>query len=463
MEVKLELAPEDYKAPYLEELKKQARKVSLPGFRPGKVPLGMVKKMLGKSVLAEQLNELFSEHFGQFIKEEKLRVLGDPVVKEGLGEEDFDVNAESPIAVVFQIAYAPDISINYTLSEPVSMYQVEADEPFVEKNIEEQRERFAEVTQPDEVEVGDTVFGKLFEVNAEGEAVAEGFEKMIPLSPDRVENEAAFAPLIGKKIDESVPYDLKAVSEDPEALKKLFFLEAEELEQLEGKTLHLTVKRINRTRPAEMNEEFFKRIKDAYGWEDEITDEASLRATLKSNIEAEFADNARWRWRSMMQRRLLEANPYEYPKEFLTDWIVRTNEDFDEEKAREEYPSFARSLTWSLLVNKITEENEAQVYVSDAELREKMIQGLRQQFAQMGQVLDPSQEEEYFQIMTQDEEVVERHFRRLLDGKVFNFLEEKFNPKRVSITATAFSELPSVAVELGDESPEEEAEAASAE
>jgi trigger factor len=200
-------------------------------------------------------------------------------------------------------------------------------------------------------------------------------------------------------------------------------------------------------------------VRSAYDWEeDEVADEATFLATFERSIEDEMNNSARWRWRSLAQRRFLEANAMEFPKEFLIDWMVRTNKDTDAEKAREEYDGFARSLTWSLLVNKIAEENEEEVKVDPALLRERMIQSLRQQFMQMGQVLTPEQEEEYFQYMVQNQEVVDRQYQQLLDEKIFDFLETKFNPEKVSITATDFLELPSVAVELGDESPETETE-----
>jgi len=182
-EITLHLAPEDYKEQVMKTLKEHAKKANLPGFRPGKVPMGMIKKMVGKSVLIEELNQIIQKELFDYIEKEKLDILGNPIPKDTKSEDYFDLGLNKELEFTFEVGLAPEIELQWDKLEAIEDYEIEIDEEYLEKELENQRERHAEVTNPEEVQEGDIIYGKLEEIDDQEQLVEEGYERMIVLIP----------------------------------------------------------------------------------------------------------------------------------------------------------------------------------------------------------------------------------------------------------------------------------------
>ncbi|WNJ19746.1 trigger factor [Pontibacter sp. G13] len=442
-EIKMLVAPADYKEQVDAELKRQARRANMPGFRPGKVPVGVIRKMVGTAVVIEELNKLVGESLTNYIQEEKLNLLGDPLPVDTKTEEDFDPHCEKEMEFDFEVGLAPDFDINYKLKKAPQLMEVSIDDKFLDQEIENYRDRFGEVTNPEEVAEGDIVYGKLYELDDNGEELEGGFSQMIALNPLRVKKKTVLKPFFGKAVGFKRKFDPVKVGSSLAASASLLFIDEAKLEELKDKNMEIEVKRINRVSLAEMNEEFFKKVAEAlkFDGDADLSTEEGFKAALKAFLENDLTKSADAYYRNKLQTAFIEQNPMEFPAEFLKKWLVRTRKEYTEERAESEYEDFSQSLVWTLIVEKVMADNE-DLKVSEEDLKEEMRRQIREAFASMGdQNFDDEMLEQYLNHSLQNREMVDQTYRRILDNRVFDFLKEQVKPKNKEITATKFVDL----------------------
>lgn len=438
--IHLHLDPADYKDEVYQELKKHARQANVPGFRKGKVPVGMIKKMVGSSVVVEEVNKKVSSALSNFLKDEELRILGHPLPVGQLQEEDFDVDCTKELDFTFEIGLAPEFEVNFDLADAPMLYEIEIDDAFLNQELDSYRDRFADVTNPEEAAEGDIIYGSLEEVNEEGEVVEEGFQRMISLNPTRVENDAFFAPFPGKKIDETVDIDIFTMKEDPAEIGKLLFLE-EEIEELKDKKLQFTLKRLNRIAHAELNEEFFGKVAGMLQWEEtEFESEEAFLSKMREHLTKDMKESAKWHFRNEAQKGLMELNALSLPDEFLKKWMLENEEKYKtEDEVEEAYPEYSKSIVWSLIVEKLKEANEG-LQVDREDLETSIRVAIEESFANRGEPIQPEMMEEYVNYSLQNQEMMDMHYNRLTNDRLYEFLEEKITAASGTISATDFLE-----------------------
>ncbi|MEM6805437.1 MAG: trigger factor, partial [Bacteroidota bacterium] len=354
------LTPEDYKPQVNEELKKQAKKASMPGFRPGKVPFGLVRKMVGMPVLIEEVNKIVSKALSDYLRDEEISLLGDPMPNEQKTEDDFDVNCEKDLDFVFEVGLAPDFEVDYKLKKKPTKYAISIDDDFLNEQIDNFRDRFGEVSNPEEVAKGDVMYGRIHEVDGEGNVVEGGFDKMIALNPERVESKSFFKPYLGKKVDEIFDIDVFKVAKKHADVASVLFMEEDELKELKGKSLKMELKKINRVETAELNEDFFGKVAASLQWqtkegeeEIKIETEEDFRTRMQEQLESEFSENSKWYYRNELQKGLMDSNSLDLPDEFLKRWMLKTQKDYTEERVDKEYEDFQKSVSWSMIVENV--------------------------------------------------------------------------------------------------------------
>ena len=432
----------DYKDQVKATLKEQAKKASLPGFRPGKVPLAVVRKMVGTSVVIEELNKIVAQSVQSFIEEEKLEVLGDPLPKDQKKEEDFDPKAEKDMTFTFELGLAPEFEVNLELSDIPPQYQVEIDEAYLDKELNIYKEHFGETSTPEEFELGDIVFGKVFEADENGEPLEGGFDQMIPLNPKRIENEEFFKAFEGGKIDSVFDFDAKKISEDPGELKSILFQNEDVIEKLLDANLKVEIKRLNRVKPAEINEEFLKKLTESMKWEleeeQDMTEELA-RKKMAETLEAQFNDAAKNRFKNKLVEALIKQHELEFPDEFLKKWLQATNEEATEESVEKDYPKFSDDLTYTLIEGKLIEKFDIKVENEDVE--KTLRSSLEQNLVRSGMPVDDNMMNTYLDYARKDRDTMNRMFRTALTNNVLDKMVEEFNPEISLINATDFIEL----------------------
>ncbi|MEL6252735.1 MAG: trigger factor [Bacteroidota bacterium] len=439
------LSPEDYKPQVTEELKKQAKKASMPGFRPGKVPFGLVRKMVGMPVLIEEVNKIVSKALSDYLRDEEISLLGDPMPNTQKTEDDFDVNCEKELDFVFEVGLAPQFDVDFKLNKKPTKYNISIDDAFLKEQIDNFLERFGDVTNPEEVAKGDIMYGRIHEVDGEGNVVEGGFDKMIALNPDRVESKSFFKPYIGNKVDEVFDIDIFKIAKKHADVAEVLFMQEDELKELKGKPLKMELKKINRVEAAEMNEEFFGKVAASLQWmpdegetELKIETEEAFKARMVKQLEKEFDENSKWYYRNEVQKGLMEGNKVDLPDDFLKRWMLKTQEEYTEERVESEYEDFSKSVTWSMIVENISKTED--IKVEEEDLKDSIRDFVRKNLPAMGDDGE-SREEEYINYIMQNQEMLEQHYRRIRDEKLYDVLEEKVGSKSGKITASKFVEM----------------------
>ena len=442
----VQIEPEDYRDNVHSVLKDYAKKVNLKGFRPGKVPVRVVKKMYGAGVLLEELNKIVSQELGQYIEEKSLPVVGEPLPLttdiDLEGEEDSNYDFE------FEVGLFREFDVDYGLAGENSLYNISIDDETLDKEVENLQKTYGPMSNPESSQEGDTLFGKLMQLGEDGEPVEDGYSRMYALNPERVQDEAFKEKMAGGlkpeedhlelRMEEIVENDheMRRVWENNVQNEKIRDVSDEDLEAIKGMTFRFEVRKINRIEPMEVGQELFDK---AFG-EGNISSEEEMRTKLGEDMTTFFEREAQRFYRSKTIKALLEGVEIDLPDEFLQRWLVRTREQVTEENIGDLYESYSRSLKWRLIVEKMQRDNPALI-VEEEDLREQARIAVMQQFGSMLGDAEPEKMDNFVDYFLKDEKMSGRLFDEVLERKIFTVLEEKNPPASEDITASEFLEV----------------------
>ncbi|SHK98594.1 trigger factor [Hymenobacter psychrotolerans] len=357
------LTEADY-APAVEaKLKDYSKKAQIKGFRPGKVPASLVRKMYGKGILADEINALLGKAVDGYIKENDLKILGEPLPM----SNNIDLDAQKDFAFQFELGLLPNFELPADQSVSVDRHKVDLDENTLNETYEQIGRQFGETSEPEASEAGDYIFGKLKKADEEG----EGRQVLLPTSKVT----AGADKFVGVKAGDVVTFDLKeAFGGDATAIRNFTGFGKDEAAAVEGEYT-LTVDKVNRTVEPEHNQELFDKVfgKDIVTSKEEYDEK--IRGTVQENYDRE-ADN-------LMNRqiidKMLESTTIEIPKEFFKKWLLRANEGkLTAEQIEEHYDDYEKELKWSLIRNKVVEEQGLKV--DNEEIVDRTMQKILGQF-----------------------------------------------------------------------------------
>ncbi|MCX2738969.1 trigger factor [Pontibacter anaerobius] len=344
-QLKVVLEEADYAPKVDQQVKEYSKKAQIKGFRPGKVPAGLVKKMYGKSILVETINKTLQEEISKYIRENDVKLLGEPLPENDQPEIDWD--NQKTFEFTYQVGLLPDF--NLPLDKSVEGVKVELDQKTIDEAYENLKRQFGKTVNPETSEQGDFISGELKQVDGEFQS-----KTLIPTSRV-VEGQDKF---VGVKTDDVIRFDIrKTFGDDNAALAHVTGLSKEVAADLNGE-FEFIVEKINRTESAELNQELFDKLfgKDEVKTEEEF--DAKIRETILENYERE-ADNLLYR--NIMDT-LIDNVEVELPTEFFKRWIQVTNEGkLTTEQIEENFDKYVRELKWSMIKNKVVEENELKV------------------------------------------------------------------------------------------------------
>lgn len=419
--VKVKVGPEDYTDKVENALKSYQKKASMPGFRPGKVPPSLVKKMYGKSVLAEEINRILSDSIYKYIQENKLDVLGNPLPKEDNNNVDFDTQQEFEFQ--FDMALAPQFNLDLESGHKFTEYKVAADEKLIDGYVSDMTRRYGKIAPTDVATDGDLIYGDFVELDANGEIVPGGIFKSSTMFLDTPVKESQKA-LVGAKAEDKFDLEPKQISENAKDLAAKLGIEEQQAEGLTNK-FRFTVKSINRLLPAELNAELFEKI---YG-PGVVNSPEEFRAKIAQELQGMFVRDSEARLRNDITAELLNKTNLTLPDAFLKRWLVYANEKpVTMEQVEAEYPMYARQLRWQLIENKLIRDNKITVTPDEAAEHVKNI--LRGNFAKYGRNPDEVSDEELTATakrVLEKEEEAKKIFEELYAGKLMSLYRSKFN------------------------------------
>ncbi|WON95300.1 MULTISPECIES: trigger factor [unclassified Sphingobacterium] len=346
--VNVALAPEDYNPQVDKEIKAQAKKAKLPGFRPGQVPVGHIRRTYGKSILFDEINKLVNEKITNYIAENKLEVLGQPLPLEDDAQYSWDY--KDNFNFKYEIGLAPAFELPFTAETEFTSYEIKADEETLADRIKNLRRSYGKMTNPEVSEEGDVLYATLKQDKE------EGLEKTTSIRTDIVEDAKIKKSLVGLKKDDVVKIDVKKAFKIEDVARILGITE-EEATALDVTKFELTVKNINRLEEADLNQEFF----DKLFAEGEVTEEAQFTEKVKEEVENLFKQNSDQRLRNDMYTFGMEKVDVSFPEEFLKRWLKATNPSISEEELNEGFADFLNNLKWTIIENRVVTENGLEV------------------------------------------------------------------------------------------------------
>ncbi|HEV7380507.1 MAG TPA: trigger factor [Dyadobacter sp.] len=361
--LKVKLTKEDYQPKVDKTIKDYSKRVNLKGFRPGKVPAHVIQRMYGKSILVDEVNNLLSNAVSNYIRENKLQVVGDPVPDRKSADE---VNWDKPNEFEFSydLGIASDFDVNLAELPAVKRHTINVDDNEFNKTLDNLRERFADSTHPEISEVGDMVFGELKQESSE-------FTTRTAI-PTKQVNEASQSKFIGVKKDDVITFDIRNTFNDEAAIAHVTGKKKEDVAELSG-DYTLTVEDVTRQAPAELNNEFFDKVLGPGVADSEESFKEKVLEIIKGNYERETEALLR----RDIETALIENISIELPEAFLKDWLEKTNEGkFTREQIDEQFPDFTKSLKLSLIKNKIADTADVKVeYPEILEFTREMVKG----------------------------------------------------------------------------------------
>lgn len=407
--VKVEVSASDYQEKVAKILQDYRKKADVPGFRKGQVPMGMVKKQYGKSIMIDEVNKLLQEALNNFLIEEKLDILGNPLPKM---EEEFSWDKED-YTFEFELGLVPEIEVNLDAKNKVTQYNIVADNELLTKEVENIRKRFGKLVPKETVEEGVNVAGTF--VNEERE-----INKKSTIALDSIKGKENQQKFLGKKVGDVIELNTKDLFDDDHKLMGALGLSHDEIHGIEI-PVTFTIEEINVNELAEINQELFDKI---FGT-DVVKSEEELRAKIKEDAEKQFQTQADQQLLNDVTEYLVENTKFDLPAEFLKKWMVVAGEKpMTPEDASEEYEKSEKGLRYQLIEGKILKDNN--LFVTFDELKDFTKGFVRVQLAQYGQ-LNPEENEldDIVQRVLTNQDEAKRLQDQLVSQKLLNFYKEK--------------------------------------
>lgn len=432
--ISIDIKPEDYKTVVEDAIKTQAKKANIPGFRPGKVPASHVKRMYGKSILLDEINRLVSSSLNDYLTENKIEILGQPLPKEDEMDQEYNWDYNDEFTFRYEVGLTPKVETPFSDKTTLTEYVIKADEETLKTRISHLRKSYGKRTNPEVAEAEDMVFGDLKELDAEGKVNEEGINVSSALRIDLVEDKKIKKSLIGLKKDDVVVIDLKKAY-NKDVIAKLLSITLEEAEDLSA-TFELTVKNINRLEEAELDKEFFDKV---FG-EDVIKTEEEFNTRVKEEVEGMFVQSADQKLQNDIYTLGMDTVKAEFPDAFLKRWLKVTNENLSEEEVEEGYEDFKKNLKWNLIENKIITENGLEIKYEEVFQTAK--ERLESQLKLYGQAsFTDEQLGQYAAQLLQDKEQANRIFDEVKALKVFDFIKGNAKIEKKEINHDEFLKL----------------------
>ena len=433
-ELVIEIQKEDYAEKVENALKKQRREIAVPGFRKGNAPMGIVKKMYGKNVLVMEIDRIVNEEIEKFFKDNEVKYIFEPMPVEGKSQVDFD-NPDN-FTFTYEYALRPEVKIDYKAMPAVVDFTIVPGEEEIKNYIDQLRERHGKYVMPETIEANDSV-----SVDYGGEKEAFFFLRDL--------KEDAKKSLLGKKVGDKVSMSMRTAFNTDALFARAFDLKVEELNADDPYTYELTIKRIGRIEPAELNEEFFKA---AYP-NGNITTEEQLTEEAKNVIAGQYKPDTERLFMNKAIETLLDNVTVELPDEFMKRYIKAVQKDMDDEKLEKEFDQYKRSFAWQILENNIVEGEDVNVTRTDIEnyFRDYFIKNY---FGNFNADSVKDQVDKIVADSMKNQEYVKNAYDMLYDQKLVEVLRKKMNIEHKEGDFKAFIDV----ISPKDDKKEEKAE-----
>ena len=424
----------DYQENVDKALKDAKKKIQMPGFRPGMVPMGLVQKMYGKQVKADEINKILQEKIYGYIKDNKIDMLGEPLPNDekeaGLSLDDDN------LTFYFDIALAPQFNAEIGKDDAITYYEIKVSEEMVNNQVKAYAQQGGKYEQVDSYKENDVIKGQLVELGADGSAKEGGIVvEGATLMPQYIKDEAQKKLFAKAKKGAAIVFNpAKAYEGNAIEISSLLNRKKEEVEGIDT-DFSLTVQDITRFVESELNQELFDHV---FG-KDAVKDEAGFRAKVEESIAKSFVPDSDYKFLLDVRAYLMEkVGKLEYAEDLLKRIMKANKPDAEQDEA-----TFQRSLeelTWHLIQEKLVEKYS--IKVEDDDIKAMAREATRAQFAQYGMMNIPDELlDNYSKEMLKKRETVDGLVNRAIETKLTAALKGEVKLKNKKVTVEEFNKL----------------------
>jgi len=427
--IKVTLKESDYQPNVEEKVKQYAKKANIKGFRPGKVPPGMIKKMYGKSIIVEEVNSILSKSLQDYIRENNIQLIGEPLPDmEKASQIDWD--NQKDFEFDYHIGMVDDFKYDLSEKQKVKSYKIELDKKTLNETLDNVKKQFGDSINPEESKAEDAFYGELKQV--EGDLSKEGVIQWEDL--EKKEHKK----FTGVKPGDIIELDIQKAFKDHHTIAHLLDVGHDKAKELKGK-FTFVVNKINRTEPAEMNQELFDKVfgKDAIKSEEEFIDK------VKKTVEENYARETDYLLDRHIKDHFVEKTKIDIPENFLKDWLLQTNEGkVTEEDIDKEFDEYVKQLKWDLIKNKIAEDHE--IKVENDEVVDKAKSMILQQLGGQGMAEQMKDHLDAFAdnyLKGENGQNYMKVYGEVRDEKIMSFIKDKISVSEKKVSADEFRKI----------------------
>ena len=356
--IKVKLKADDYQSKVEEKVKDYARKADIKGFRKGKIPTGVIRKMYGKSIKIDEINHLLSHAVQDYIKDNELQIIGEPLPN-NQDADQLDWETQQEFDFEYNIGLVDEFKFDLSKKQKVNDYTIKVDKKTIDEAIENVLSQNGQMTNPETSVEGDSLFGEFTgdnsELNGTGVLDLKDLDKK------------SWKPFIGAKKGDQIQFDAKKLFKEDSKISQVTGIELDQLASFDGK-ITLTVKNVNRSVPAELNQELFDKV---FGPKTVATEE-EFRAKVEETMAANYQRETGHLLEKTIRDHFVNKTKIDIPSEFLKRWIKVSNENkVTDEDIEREFDAYVSELKWSLIKNRIVKDNDVKVENEDVVAKAK--------------------------------------------------------------------------------------------
>ena len=409
----------DYQDDVRKQLNEYRRRVNMPGFRPGQAPLPLIKKQVGPQIKVDAINKLVGNKIYDYIKENNINMLGEPMPH--LGEEPIDLDQPAPYTLKFDIAIAPEMDVKLTKKNKIVYYDITVDDKMIDQQVDVYASRGGSYEKVNDYQDGDMLKGDIRELNADGSTKEGGIEVADAIIlPAYMKNDEQKALFQGCKLGDILTINpKKAYPDSTVEISSLLKISKEEAENITA-DFSYQITEISRYNKHAIDQELF----DQTFGEGTVKSEQEFREKIAANLKEQMNQNAEYRFladvRAYVEKKLGKV---EYDDELMKRIMLANNKEHDQEYVDKNYEASIKELTWHLAKNKLLEQCE--VKIEDADVKSAAKDMARIQFAQYGMSNIPEEYlDNYAEEMLKKPEQVDQFVNQAADIKLMKALKD---------------------------------------
>jgi len=420
--VKVDIVADDYQEKVAKVLTDYRKKADIPGFRKGHVPMGMIKKQYGQSVMIDEVNKLIQDSLNKFLTEEKLDILGNPLPRVN---EDFNWDADT-FTFEFELGLAPEFKVDLSAKNKVKQYNIVATDELIDEEVKNIQTRYGKMSALETATADANVTSTFVNEDA-------NINKKSSFLVSDLKGKTNEKKVIGVAVGDVIELSTKKLFQDENKLQHILGIDKEVADSLDVKVT-VTIEEITKTDPADLDKELF----DKLFTDGSVTTVTQLREKIKEDAEKQFAQQGDQQLLNAVQEYLIENTKFDLPAEFLKKWLATAGEkELTTEEAAAEYENSEKGLRYQLIESKIMKDND--IKLDYKELVDYAKGFIRQQMAQFGN-MNPEEKEldDIAGRILQNQDEAQKLQGQLISQKLLAFFKENMNFKTKEVTYEAF-------------------------